>query len=457
MKLFVDAHGVAGENRRRTATPESEQEEAPKRVGLRARFAALRNGISAAFSWARRGDPTWPKTIGGADGVLLAVLVALVAFGVVMVYSASAVLAYRNFDDGQHYLVRQGMYALVGVPLMVVIARIDYHRLRAFTYPILLASVSLLAVTSFGFGKTAGGAARWISVGPVHVQPAEIVKVALIFWLAYSLSKKAESIRTFKVGFLPHVLVAGVVMVLCLKQPDFGSAVMIGLVTFVLLFAAGARVGYLLAAGILALPGIYYAIAGTEYRLRRILAYLDPFEHRQTAGYQIAESLMSFGAGGVTGVGIGDSRQKLFFLPEAHTDFISAIVAEELGLIGLSLLVIAYVTIVHRGILAAFRAADDYGTYLAVGLSLFVGLQAFTNLAVAVGLLPTKGLVLPFMSYGGSSLLVNCAAMGVLLNVSRPREGGPVFERSSTSSKASKRNVSARNTRISEIRSGGVA
>jgi cell division protein FtsW len=188
------------------------------------------------------------------------------------------------------------------------------------------------------------------------------------------------------------------------------------------LFTAGARTGYLILGAVLTLPAVYLAIVNKSYRLNRWLAYLDPFAHREGAGYQVAESLMSFGAGGVTGVGIGDSRQKLFFLPEAHTDFISAIVAEELGLIGLTLLIAAYVVIVHRGILAAFRAADDYGTYLAVGISLFIGLQAFTNLAVAVGLLPTKGLVLPFMSYGGSSLLVNCAAMGVLLNVSRPRE-----------------------------------
>jgi cell division protein FtsW len=201
---------------------------------------------------------------------------------------------------------------------------------------------------------------------------------------------------------------------------------MIGLLTTVLLFTAGARLGYLLGGGGIAMFGAYLAVSGSEYRMRRILAYLDPIAHRQTSGYQVAESLMSFGAGGVTGVGIGDSRQKLFFLPEAHTDFISAIVAEELGLIGLFFLVLAYVVIVHRGIVAAYRAPDDYGTYLAVGLASFVGLQAFTNLAVAVGLLPTKGLVLPFMSYGGSSLLVNCAAMGVLLNVSRPREGGTV-------------------------------
>jgi len=332
------------------------------------------------------------------------------------------VLAYCNFDNGQYYLIRQGIFALVGLPMMVVLARIDYHRLRPLTYWVFAVSLVLLLVTALGHGKSAGGAARWIRVGSVHVQPAEIMKVAMVFWLAHSLSKKADRIRSFSVGFLPHVLMCGLLVYLCMKQPDFGSAVMIGMLTVVLLFTAGARVGYLILGALIAMPAVYYAIVNKSYRLNRWLAYLDPFAHRDGAGYQIAESLMSFGAGGVTGVGIGDSRQKLFFLPEAHTDFISAIVAEELGLIGLTMLIIAYVVIVHRGIVAAFRAPDDYGTYLAVGISLFIGLQAFTNLAVAVGLLPTKGLVLPFMSYGGSSLLVNCAAMGVLLNVSRPRE-----------------------------------
>jgi cell division protein FtsW len=372
-----------------------------------------------------RGQPSWPKVIGPADAVLTGTIVALVALGVVMVYSASAVFAYSRYDNGQHFLIRQSIFAAAALPTMIVLARFDYHRLRALTYPFLGFATLLLGLTAFGLGRSAGGASRWISVGPINIQPAEIAKVAMICWLAYSLSKKSDRIRTFSVGFLPHVLMAGFLMLLCLKQPDFGSAVMIGLITFVLLFTAGARLGYILGAGLLALPVVYYLVAGSEYRMRRITAFLSPFEHRYTAGYQIAESLMSFGSGGLTGVGIGDSRQKLFFLPEAHTDFISAIIGEELGFMGFSLLVIAYLIVVARGMRAAYLAADDYGTYLAVGITMFVGMQAFTNLAVAVGLVPTKGLVLPFVSYGGSALLVNCAAIGLLLNVSRPRQGAP--------------------------------
>jgi len=284
-----------------------------------------------------------------------------------------------------------------------------------------------------GFGHAAGGAARWIAVGPIHVQPAEIAKVAIIFWLAYSLSKKADKIRSFSVGFLPHALMAGFLMLLCLKQPDFGSAVMIALLTFVLLFTAGAKTGYIFGAVVAFAPIAWALVTRSEYRMRRIEAFLDPFAHRLDVGYQISESLMSFGTGGLWGVGLGDSRQKLFFLPEAHTDFIAAIVGEELGLVGIVALVVAYAIVVWRGLRAAWRATDDYGTYLAVGISLFIGFQACTNLAVVMGLVPTKGLALPFLSYGGSSLLVNCAAVGVLLNVSRPRApigppkgGGPL-------------------------------
>jgi cell division protein FtsW len=361
--------------------------------------------------------------IGPADALLTGVVVALVAFGVVMVYSASAVYANQQFGNGHHYLVRQSIYAVAGLFVMVAAARIDYHRYHTLTYPVLAGAIGLLLFVALGLGHTAGGATRWIEVGPIHVQPAEVAKLALILWLAYSLSKKGLKIKSFSVGFLPHALVAGMLMLLCLKQPDFGSAVMIGLLTFVLMFTAGAKLGYMIGALGLAAPLVYALVTTSGYRMRRIEGWLDPFAHRYDVGYQISESLMSFGAGGLGGVGIGDSRQKLFFLPEAHTDFISAIVGEELGFVGVCLMVGAFVLLVVRGLRAAYRAADDYGTYLAVGITMFIGLQAFTNLAVALGMLPTKGLVLPFLSYGGSSLLVNCAAVGVLLNVSRPREG----------------------------------
>jgi cell division protein FtsW len=354
--------------------------------------------------------------VGPADPILLGAVTALIAFGVVMVYSASAVWAHHTLGNDRALLIKQAVHAALGGAAMFTLMSIDYQKLRPLTYPALFATLLLMIATVLGLGHEAGGASRWIKLGPVRVQPAEFAKLAVICWLAYSLSKKTARIRSFSVGFLPHVVGAGVFVWLCLRQPDFGSAVMIGLITVLMLFTAGAHLGYLLGAGLLALPLLYGLVASSEYRLRRIMSFIARDDN-----YQLREAWMSFGAGGTTGVGLGDSRLKLLFLPEAHTDFISAIIGEELGLIGFSATVLLFLLIVWRGIQIAFKAADTYGTYLAVGISLFIGTQAFTNLAVAVGLFPTKGLVLPFISYGGSSLIVNCCCVGILLNVSKPR------------------------------------
>ncbi len=360
-----------------------------------------------------------PMKPGRIDASLAATLAGLIAFGVVMVFSASAVYANRMYGDGTHFLVRQTIFAGVALVVLAVSSRVDLSLLRRLTYPILLIAVVLMLAVALGFGRSVGGATRWIRIGSLNIQPAELAKLAMVLWLVHSLAKKAHRVRTFSIGFLPHVLVMALLMLLCLAQPDFGSAVMIALLTFVVLFAAGAKAGYLLGGALVALPIGYAAIASSPYRMRRIQAFLEPFEHRQGAGYQITESLMSFGSGGWTGVGLGDGRQKLLFLPEAHTDFVSAIVGEELGFLGVAALCMAFAWLVFRGLRAAWRSPDEYAGYLAAGMTLFIGLQAFTNLAVAMGLLPTKGLALPFVSYGGSSLLVNAAAAGLLLNVSR--------------------------------------
>ncbi len=359
------------------------------------------------------------KLDGPIDHALLAVTMLLVAFGVVMVYSASAVYAGHMHHDAQYYLVRQAIYAALGFTGLTVVARLDYRKLRKLTYPLLGVTVLLLVAVVAGAGHAANGAARWIRLGPIRIQPAEIAKVTLVIWLAHSLSKKNEKIRTFSVGFLPHLLMAGVLMLLCLKQPDMGSAVVLALLTFILLFVAGARTGYILGAFLLALPAAWYLIMGTDWRRRRWEAFIDPWRHRHGSSYQLIESLLSFGNGGFGGVGLGDSRQKLLFLPEAHTDFIGAIIGEELGFLGICGLVAAYSFLVWRGVRIALRAADDHGTYLAFGITSLFCLQVLINLGVAMGVLPTKGLTLPFISFGGSSLLVNLAAVGVLLSVSR--------------------------------------
>ncbi|HEY6876688.1 MAG TPA: putative lipid II flippase FtsW, partial [Polyangiales bacterium] len=377
-------------------------------------------------SWRERfreaSDPrNWPTVIGREDSVLLGTVVALIVFGVVMVYSASSVRAQREFHDGHHYLIRQAIYALVGIPMMLGLARVDYHRYRVLGKPLLFTAACMMAFVIGGFGHTAGGAARWIALGPIHVQPAEVAKVALIIWLADSLAQKNTRMGSFWVGILPHALVAGGLIVLCMAQPDFGSGVMMMLLTFVLLFVAGAKIGYMAVGGAIAATVGCWLVVSSEYRWQRYKVFTDPLKYRLSGGYQIVESWIGFGNGGLWGVGLGNSQQKLLYLPEAHTDFIAAIVAEELGFIGFAMLVLAFGLVVVRGVRAALRAVDHFGTYLGIGFTMFVGAQAVTNLSVVLGLLPTKGLTLPFLSSGGSSLLVNCAAMGILLNVSRAR------------------------------------
>ncbi|MDB5213560.1 MAG: Cell division protein FtsW [Myxococcaceae bacterium] len=361
------------------------------------------------------------------DVVLAALVVGLIGFGVVMVYSASAVQATLHYHDPQFFLKRQAAYAAGGIALFFILGLVDYHRLYKATYPVLGGVGLLLIACVVGLGHSGGGATRWLSIGPVHVQPAEMAKLALVTWLAYSLAKKAEKVKTFTVGFLPHLLVAGAFMFLCMKQPDFGSAVVLLLLTFTMLFVAGAKVGYILGASILGGAFGAISIMSKQYRYERYLAWMNMDQHRADLAYQPFQSVMAFGSGGTWGSGIGKGLQTLY-LPEAHNDFIAAIVGEELGFVGILALCLVYLAITARGVRAAFRAPDDYGSYLAFGISTMFGVQALVNLSVALAILPTKGLTLPFLSFGGSSLLVNAVAAGILLNISRQGAPRPVLE-----------------------------
>jgi cell division protein FtsW len=358
---------------------------------------------------------------GELDLVLTAVVVALLGFGVVMVYSASVIEATVVFRDPQHFLKRQAVYALVALGILFVASRVDYRVYRSLTYPLLGVVTLLMILSVAGFGHTGGGAARWLAFGPIHVQPSEAAKLSLVLWLAYSLEKKRERVKSFSIGMLPHLIMAGFLMLLCLSQPDFGGATVLLLLTFTMLFVAGARLGYLLGAAILGAVFAAWAVRFTAYRWERMVAWFNMADHRQDLAYQPFQAVMSFGSGELSGMGLGKGLQVLY-LPEAHTDFISAIVGEELGFIGILLLVGAYLVIVARGVRAAFAAPDDYGAYVAFGISVLFGAQALVNMAVAMSMLPTKGLTLPFVSYGGSSLLVCSAAMGILLNIGRRHE-----------------------------------
>ncbi len=357
---------------------------------------------------------------GPVDSVLAATVIALIGFGVVMVYSASAVEATVRHHDAEFFLKRQAIYAVLAVVGMWLVSRVDYAKYRRLTYPIMAVVTAMLVFVVVGFGHRAGNAFRWIAVGPVHIQPAEVAKLGIVLWLAYSLSKKADKIKSFYIGFVPHLLVVGFFAVLLLKQPDFGSAVVLLILTFTLLFVAGARVHYIGAFTTLAALGAVFLVRFSEYRFKRYLAFMDMENNRNDIAYQPFQSVMSFGSGGFSGLGLGRGLQVLY-LPEAHTDFISAIIGEELGFLGILGLSGAYMLIVSRGVKIALEAQDDYGSYLAFGISTLFGVQSLTNLAVAMAIFPTKGLTLPFLSYGGSSLLVNAMAAGILLSISRPR------------------------------------
>jgi cell division protein FtsW len=353
------------------------------------------------------------------DGILLGVVVLLTAVGAVAVYSASAVTAAARHGDSFHFLWRQLIAMAIGFGLMGLALKVGHRRVERLAYPLLgLTFLALVLVLLPFIGRTAGGARRWIDLGLFRFQPAEAAKLALVVWLAHSLAKKSEKVKSFSIGFLPHLLVAGALMALCLAERDLGTCVVMGLVLVVMLFAAGAKVSYLLGALLLASPLLYHAIAGSPYRKARIEAWLQPFEHRRDAGYQMWESMVGIGSGGWFGQGLGQGRSKLFYLPEAHTDFIAAVIAEEAGLVGFALLVLLYAVFVWRGLRAAHRAPDPFGCYLALGVTTLVGTQALVNLGVVTVLLPTKGLTLPFVSYGGSSLMTLLAASGLLLAVS---------------------------------------
>jgi cell division protein FtsW len=359
------------------------------------------------------------------DGLLLAALLGLAAVGAVMVYSASAIPASQSrrlgFDEF-YYLKRQLAAGAIGLGLMALALRLGYRRISSLAYPLLGLTLAALALVPL-VGKTAGGAQRWIPLGPVQFQPAEAAKVVLVLYLARSLARKQDQVRRFSIGVLPHLVVTGLLVALCLVQRDLGTGILLFLVLLAMLFVAGARVGTLLAACVLAVPVAFHLVKSTPYRWARVLAFLDPERYRAGPGFQLWESLLGTANGGFLGQGLGQGKGKLFYLPAAHTDFIAAVIAEEAGLLGMLLLLALYAIVVWRGLRAAMNAAEPFGCYVALGLTTLIAAQALVNLAVVFGLLPTKGLTLPFVSYGGSSLMTLLAAGGVLLSVSGDRGG----------------------------------
>ena len=353
------------------------------------------------------------------DVQLLFPVLFLVGIGIVMVYSASSALAIKKFGSDYFFLKKQALFAFSGVVVLVVSRHFPYRYYRILAYPLLGLSLALLAVIQFtNLGLSVGGSIRWLQLGSFSFQPSELARIALVIYLAYSMEKKREKIKNFSIGFIPHVMVLGVFVVLIFMQPDFGSVVILGALTWIMLFIGGVRFSQLLASLLVILPVGYLFLINAEYRVKRILGFLNPWEYPADEGYQMVHSLMAFGTGGLWGTGIGKGYQKLFYLPEPHTDFIFSVIGEELGLLGVLIIIGLYAWIVMRGIAIARKAQDLFGAYLAVGLTVAMGLQIVVNMGVALGLLPTKGLTLPLLSYGGTSLLINMASIGILMNIS---------------------------------------
>ncbi len=363
------------------------------------------------------------RSRGRFDYVLLIVALALVGIGIVMVYSTSAILAGERFGDPYYFLKRQALYAGVGFFLMILMMFLPYRILNQLAYPIFGISVLLLiAVLVPGIGHRAGGAMRWLKIGGFTFQPSEFAKLGLIIFLAYFLTKKEEKIRSFSFGFLPTLLLSGLVIGLVIKEPDFGAALFLAVMVFILLFVSGARVIYIASALLLAVPVIYGLLMSAEYRYKRLIGFIRPWDDPTGTSFQIIQSFLSFGSGGLFGLGLGEGRQKLFFLPAPHTDFIFSIVGEELGLVGAMVVVILFFILAFRGIQIGISIPDKFGSYLALGITLMISIQAIINMGVVLGLLPTKGLTLPFVSYGGTSLIANFIGLGILLHLSTHAE-----------------------------------
>ncbi len=354
----------------------------------------------------------------------------LVVLGIVMIYSASAFVAEREHQAPHHYLLRQSAWALVGTAALVAALRVDYRRWRELATPIGLGVLVLLvAVLVPPFAQVKGGVRRWMSLGPIDFQPSEIAKLGLVVFLSAALARKRE--RILAEGWrplVPELILCGACLLLVMIEPDLGTTVTLATALGALLFVGGLRLRALFIAVAAAAPALAWSLVRHPYQRDRLLTFLDPWRDAQGKGFQAVQAFLALGRGGLAGTGPGGSRQKLFFLPAPHTDFILAVIGEELGFLGLVFVMALFALILWRGMRAALRAPDLFGTYLAFGITFFVFLQAMINTGVVVGLLPTKGLTLPFLSYGGTSLVATMAAIGVLLNVSQhgvaARRGG---------------------------------
>ncbi|MFO7942526.1 MAG: putative lipid II flippase FtsW [Bacillota bacterium] len=354
------------------------------------------------------------------DPILFATVLALVAFGLVMVFSSSSYSALVRFEDSMHYFRRQALWALFGLATMLVAQMVDYRLYRRHARVILFVGMFLLALSLVpGVGTLARGSRRAILLGPLSLSPAEVVKICLVVYLAHGMCRAPAKMHSFWAGVWPALMTVGAAVAMILLQPDLGTAIAVAGTAFFLLYAAGARVIHLIPVALLGAPAVWYLITSESYRMRRFLAFLNPWADPMGYGFHIIQSLYALGAGRLLGLGLGASHQKFLYLPEQHTDFIFAIVGEELGFLGSLVLVALFGVFLWRGLTTAARAPDAFASLLSTGITIMIVFQAFINIGVVTSILPVTGIPLPFISYGGSSLMVTMMSAGILLNISK--------------------------------------
>jgi cell division protein FtsW len=356
------------------------------------------------------------------DGWMFTVTTVLVFIGLVMIFSASAVMAKERFGSAYTFLFRQLAWAVAGMIVMLAAMKFDYSRLKHPAVVFTLLGMTTILLISVFFLDRAHGTHRWFRLGPLSFQPSELAKPAIILFLAWFLENKTKAMDDWRNTLLPAIAPTMVFLALIVFQPDLGTAIACAAITACILFVAGLRLRYFGYAFLASLLPLYVLIFHVAYRRDRILAFLNPYSDPQGRGFHMIQSLIAVSTGGVTGLGLMEGKQKLFYLPEPHTDFIFAVTAEELGLVGAMAVIILFTIFLWRGTRAALRTQDNFGRFLAIGITAMIVLQAFINISVVLGLMPTKGIPLPFVSYGGSSLFVTLACVGVLLNITKQAE-----------------------------------
>jgi cell division protein FtsW len=354
-----------------------------------------------------------------SDKILFGAVVVLVLFGALMVYSASAVMAAKFYGGSYYFVIRQLAFAVAGLAAMVTLMNFDYRGLQSPRLVFPAVAIELILLVGALLSPRSHNVHRWLQAGPVSFEPSEFSKLALVLFLAYFLNLRRNEINDLAHTLAPLVLVTGLTVAMVLKQPDLGTSLAILFVAGAMLYVAGLKLSYFGLALVAVIPAFYFMVYRVPYQWKRISAFLDPTKDLMGAGFQAMQAKIAVATGGISGVGLMDSTQKLFYLPEPHNDFIFGVIGEELGFVGTIVVVGLFAVILWRGLRAAYRCQDSFGRLLAVGLTALIVGQALVNMSVVLGLLPTKGIPLPFISYGGTSLVVDLVAVGVLLNVSQ--------------------------------------